>query len=156
MHNAYFRKIYKVLETRKDMGLFGLFRAWRLQRKLEKKNTSEISQYVDEYLRRTQKTHAETMATAEKLNKANLMNMQTKKIKDNLMDFLEPDEDEEEETPEEEEGGDYANEFLKGILDKMLNKTAIPQGTNPDMTLEELFSSLSPEQKVALKNKFFN
>ena len=58
----------------------------QLKQNLPKKD--QLSTFVDEYLKQTQKAHADALNTAEKLNKAALMDQQTRRLKSNIKTLM--------------------------------------------------------------------
>lgn len=150
------------------MGLINWFVKRKINKALNQKTEPELALMVDEYLKRTQKSHAETHSIAQKLNRASLMNLQTKQLKAEMQQQLKTDDDDEEDydDEEEEEDDDFSNVLMKQIIQPNLSKfvggtSDLPAGikgfsASPDNISKvlEIAKTLSPTQKKMIKDKF--
>lgn len=100
------------------MGLFNIFKLRKIKSQLEaydELKSKEMLSFADEYLKRTQKEHSSALLTAQRLNKAQLLTIQTNDLKNELRTALETPDDEE---PDE----DLEDEEPEGIEEKLYNK----------------------------------
>lgn len=136
------------------MGLIDWFIQRRAKSVLKSMPEDKLSSMVSEYLKRTQREHADALKTAQSLNKASLMDMQTRKLKTEMRDLLntgdEEDEEEDYEEDEQEEDDDILKGVIKNIMQGALSKTPNSQGANPD--LSTIAQALTPEQKKQAKD----
>jgi len=115
---------------------------------------NKINDYVTEYLKRTQKEHADALKTAQTLNKASLMDLQTKKLKQEMKTLLDDDEDEEEEYEEESEDDEDDN-LIEGVVKNLLNNAVKnPAQPSPAKDYSKLLETLTPEQKRMASDYF--
>lgn len=78
---------------------------------------------ANEYLQRSKKTHADTLKLAQTINNANLLNMQTKDLKDELKKGLEKETQEDEDyDDDEEEPEDLEDMLMRSISQPFIDK----------------------------------
>jgi len=142
------------------MGLISWFKGWKARQKLEEMRPDEISLYIDAYLKRTQEEHASTLKQAQKLNKAALMEQQTKSLKSNIKTLLEDEEDEEDSDEEDEEEEDFGDKLFKDLVSQFVksktNQTPAAASVPSSMSdkISQVVSNLTPEQKILIKKQF--
>lgn len=133
--------------------MFGFIKNWFIKREMSKfiknKNTDELNLFIDEYLKRNLKEHSQIMQTAEKINRASILDLQTKKLKSNIKNMLDDDDDDEEEEEEEEDNGD---DLIKNLVNQFV-KNKISNPTQSDIS--GIVNNLTPEQKEIAK-QFLN
>lgn len=97
-------------------------RNWALKGEVKSKPLDEISIFANEYLKRSLKQNADALKLAEKLNKARVLELHTKQIKEKLNEFIddnEDDEDDEDEYEQPDESDFFMDKVAKTIIDKL-------------------------------------
>lgn len=122
------------------MGLF----SWILSRKVKK--VLNNTDYADEYLKNSMKANADVIRDAEKINKAALLDLQTKKIKSMLRENLSDDEDEEDDDEEDDDEGDFESSINNKIKQMVINQF-LPKN-QPNALLNTQASELAKNPEV--------
>jgi len=155
------------------MGLGNWIRGFFIKRQFANKTEDELSAYVDEYLKRTQKEHAAALGTAQKLNKASLMDIQTKNLKTEMKNLLEePSDDDDDSDDDEEDNDNFGDKMFKDLVQqfikgKMQSQQSTPSGLPSqavdfippavaDMPpqIKSFIKTMSPEQKALIKKQY--
>ena len=133
---------------------------WFLKRKINKNFATmpedKLGVFVTEYLKRTQKEHADALRVSQNLNKAALMDLQTKKLKSEMKNLLNTDDEEED---EEEDEGNFGDNLVKDLISQFIKSRAQQPQDNlapaaPSTSqIEKIAASLSPTQKKMIKDK---
>jgi len=135
------------------MGLINWFMRKRAANALKNMPEDKINAYVTEYLKRTQKEHANALRTAQTLNKASLLDMQTKKLKSEMKALLSNEEEDEEDFEEEDdEEEDFGDKIIKDLVSQFI-KSKMPAGQQIEQ-MQKIAQRLTPEQKKLIKDKF--
>lgn len=113
--------------------MFGFLKNWMVKRAVSKQikgmNTDELSSVVDEYLKRTQLRHAESLRVADKINKASLLHLQDKQLRESIKRGLDDGDDDDDSDDEEEEKTSVEDQVTQMLLSKILGGAA--GGANP-------------------------
>jgi len=115
--------------------LMGLFN-WFLKRKMRRQmvafdeiKSKELLAYADEYLKRSTGEHEKALKIAERINRAQLMNIQTSQLKQELKSSLEGpgEESDDDDDDEEEETGGIESKLMNQIISAVTSRIQSPQ-----------------------------
>jgi len=132
------------------------FKTWLIKRlvnsQMKKLKSGPNEDAADELLKRTLEKYTDTLKTAQKINKANLLSAKTRQLKNEVKESFEDDEDEDEDDEEEEEEEDEVEKMFKSyVLPMILNKDKLA-GLDIDK-LKGMAAALPPEElEKLLKN----
>lgn len=90
-----------------------------VSKEMKKIKPSTETEAADELLKRSISQYSETLKTAQKINRANLLRQNTKQLKEEIKEGLDDDDEEEE---EEEEDDEIENLFKNVLLPMITNK----------------------------------
>ena len=125
------------------------FKTWLMNRFLKKElnklKKGDNEAVADELLKRTLAQYTDAIKTAQKINKANILDLKTKQLKKELKDSLTDDDEED----DEEDDDELTQIFTKTILPKLINPNP---NLNPE-NLKKISSTLTPEQQKAIFEK---
>lgn len=121
-----------------------------VKKQMKKLNPSINSDAADELLKRTLEKYTDTLKTAEKINKANLLSVKTRQLKEEVRAGLDDDEDDDEE--EQEEDDDEVTTLFKNVvLPLITNKDKLANiDTNK---LASFAAAIPPEELESLLKK---
>jgi len=124
-------------------------RAWFVKKKVEKilKNSNKLSELTDELLKQSQDKYTRTLRDAEKINKANLMRVKERQLRQELRESLDDNDDDDYSDDEDESDDDneQLNPLEKGVEQLLVSKFLPSLALNPKV--EELISQISPETR---------
>lgn len=124
------------------------FRNWIIQKlvkkEMKKLNPSVNTEAADELLKRTLAQYTDTIKTAQKINKAKLLDVKTQQLKRELRESLEEEDDSDEE--DEEEDDDEVTTIFKNVVLPLITKN---QDKIPNLSKDKIVSfaqALPPDQ----------
>ena len=135
------------------MGLFDWFKRQKAKEKLKNLSDDDLKIAVDDYLKKTQKEHAETLQTAKKINQATLMEKSTRQLKQAVIENMQDSDDEtdDEDDDEDDEPNDIGDKLINDLAQKFLSGVSNPQPSTATPTqtsdLENFFKNLSPDKQ---------
>jgi len=126
---------------------------WALKKQFSQVSNDKLLVFAEEYLKRSQKESEEQLNVARRLNRANLISLQTKRLKQEMRDSLEDEEDEDDESDESDEEN-YADKLVRGVLENVVKQITPSASTPESKKYLEIWDKLSDEEKEVFKEKF--
>lgn len=118
-------------------------------------SNEDMLKISDEYLKRSTEEHAKQLKIAQRVNNANLMNAQTKQIKEALKEGLSDEDDSDEyEEDDEDDSDNTADNLLNSVVNNLasgfLNKGAIGGAAAPAIAAAAVPSSEIKKQVISM------
>ena len=112
---------------------------------IDTSDASSMEKLATEFLKNNMAAHTETLQTARKLNKAKLIQMQERQLRQELLEGLEGGED---------EGEDEEPESVETQITNALLSQFMPKNKPTTEVIEDYASKLTPEEQQQIKEKF--